>query len=133
MQVENDSLTRDKRDTGIHFTEEILAQAMCQAQANERNLYGRVYAVGRQCPDLWYTELDDCKSICENSLLHAQDHQTVDDTWSCIGAYRVYLNRPATTTNGQQNTAKLGLKSKQEGCADQHCGPNYCCCYAQPE
>jgi hypothetical protein len=53
LQVENGSQIRGKRDTGNHFTEEILAQAMCQAHATETNLYGRVYAVGRQCPHPW--------------------------------------------------------------------------------
>ena len=53
---------------------------------------------------------DDCRSICESPYLHVQDSHTAHDNWSCIGAYHVFLYRPATTTNGQRNTARLGLK-----------------------
>ena len=130
LQLENDSLIRGRRDTGHHFTEEIIAQSICQAHATQSNLYGRVYAVGRQCPSPWYRQIDDCRTVCVSPNLHVQDSQTAHDIWSCIGAYHVYNSRPATTTNGQRNTARLGLKSKQEGCTYRGCGPNYCCCYA---
>ena len=103
---------------------------MCQAQATQRNLYGRVYAVGRKCPNPWYTQNDNCASICESPFVHIQDDQTAHDNWSCIAAYHVYNSRPVTTRNGQRNTAKLGLKSTREGCAYGGCGPNFCCCYA---
>ena len=127
---ENDNLVRNRRSIGIHSTEELLAQSVCQAYASQRNLYGRVYAVGRRCPDPWYNQLDTCTTICASPYLHVQDSQTARGTWSCINAYHIYSNRPATTSHGQQNNAKLGLKSKQEGCNTATCGPNYCCCYA---
>ena len=73
---------------------------------------------------------DDCSSICKSPYLRVQDSQTAHGTWSCIIAYHVYPSRPATTRNGQRNTARIGLKSKQEGCAYGGSGPNFCCCYA---
>ena len=94
-----------------HFTEEIIAQAACQAHATDHGQFGRVYAVGKQCGQS-YT----CDNICASSSLHAQDSQTVGDRWSCIAAFHVYYGRPSTTKNGQPNTAKLGLKSKLERC-----------------
>jgi hypothetical protein len=109
---------------------EILAQAMCQAHATQSYLYGRVYAVGRKCPNPWYTRNDNCRSICESPYLRVQDSHTAHDTWSCIAAYHIFVYRPATTTTGQRNTAKLGLKSSKANCTYRHCGPNYCCCYA---
>ena len=121
---------RNRRDTGHHFTEEILAQAMCQSYADQASLNGRVYAVGRKCPSPWPSTGDTCVSICESVYLHVQDSQTAHDTWSCISAYHVYYNRPATDGNGERNTARLGLKSKKERCNSPRCGPNFCCCYA---
>ena len=50
FQYENDTLIRQGRSTGNHYTEELLAQAMCQAYADQKGHYGRVYAVGRYCP-----------------------------------------------------------------------------------
>ena len=125
MQSENDSLVRNHKDTGDHFTEEIIAQAICQAYASERNLNGRVYAVGRRC----HPDTHACNSICASPYLHVQDSQTVHYTWSCINAYHVYGNRLATSY-GRRNNAVLGLKSKGERCDIRPCGPNYCCCYA---
>lgn len=125
MQSENDSLVREERDAGHHFTEEILAQTMCQAHATQRNLYGIVYAVGRRC-DRQYT----CSSICASPYIHVQDSQTAHLSWSCISAYHVYNDRPATSKSGDRQNARLGLKSKGEKCDYAGCGPNYCCCYA---
>ena len=79
----------NRRDTGQHFTEEILAQAMCQSYADQTGRWGRVYAVGRKCPSPWPASGDTCNSICGNNYLHVQDSQTADETWSCISAYHV--------------------------------------------
>ena len=127
---ENAVLVQHPRDTGHHFTQEILAQAMCQSYADQTGLRRRVYAVGRNCPIPWSATGDTCDSICESVYLHVQDPQTAHDTWSCIQGYHVYYHRPATTTDGQRNTARLGLKSKKEPCNNAGCGPNFCCCYA---
>ena len=133
FRIKDVSLIRNQRDTGHHFTEELLAQAMCQAEATKYNLNGRVYAVGRQCPNPWPRQNDNCKSICESPQLHVQDSQTAKDKWNCIGAYHVYYHRPPTMKHGQRNNARLGLKSKEEDCTEERCGPNYCCCYAAYE
>ena len=120
---------RDRRSTDDHFTEEILAQAMCQAYAFQKDLRGRVYAVGRQCPST-----SNCRTICESPYLHVQDGQTAHSTWSCIKAFHVYYGRPTTNKSGQQSNAVLGLKSLSFGaddyCDETRCGPNFCCCFA---
>ena len=130
FQSENDALIRQGRSTGHHYTEEILAQAMCQAHANQRGHNGRVYAVGRYCPP-WPSNGDTCAAICTSRSLRYQDFHTFADTWSCIGAYHVHYYRPATKWDGQPNTATLGLKSRREGCTYRKCGPNFCCCHAR--
>ena len=126
-----ENMNRNRRGTGHHFTEEILAQAICQSYANEKNLLGVVYAVGRRCPP-WPNDGDSCKAICESVYLHVQDSATAHSTWSCVNAMHIYHYRPATTTNGQRNTGSLGLKSTYASCTYSKCGPNYCCCYATP-
>ena len=131
QEVEDAVLTRNRRATGPHITEELLAQAMCQSAADQTGRWGRVYAVGRRCPSPWPTAGDTCTSICGSVYLHVQDAQTAHGLWSCINAYHVYYSRPATNLNGEITTATLGLKSKQEGCDQRLCGPNYCCCYAE--
>lgn len=115
------------QDTGVHFTEEIIAQASCQALATQRSLSGRVYAVGKKCG----TSNNPCTDICTSPSLHAQDSQTVSHEWSCIGGFHVYFDRPRTTRYGLQNTAVLGLKSIEGTCAHGGCGPNFCCCIAE--
>ena len=109
LQLEDDD--SQIQNTGNHFTEEIIAQAACEAHATRRDQFGRVYAVGKKCSRS-YT----CANICASSSLHAQDSQTVNHKWSCIAAFHVYYGRPSTTKNGEPNTAKLGLKSKLESC-----------------
>ena len=104
-----------------------MAQALCQSAAGD--CLGRVYAVGRACAT-WPQETDTCESICSSKSLHDQDSQTAQDTWSCIAAFHVYRGRPATVSDGDANTAKLGLKSKKNPCAQPTCGPNFCCCIA---
>ena len=87
-----------------------------------------LYAVGWDCS--WPIHTDTCKCICSSKFLHVQDSQTAHDTWSCIAAFHVYTGRPATQSNGNFNTASLGLKSKKETCTSPSCGPNFCCCIA---
>ena len=129
MQHKNSSDERERRDTSEHYIEELLAQSMCQSLALNR--YGRVYAVGRECPT-WPRDGTNCNDICSHSSLHS-DVQTVHNTWSCIGAYHVYYDRPATRRNGDIHSATLGLKSLQQLCFYRKCGPNFCCCFAVPD
>ena len=119
---------RNRRQSVSYTTEEIVAQALCQSSTASS---GRVYAVGRDCR--WPTHTDTCERICSSKFLHVQDAQTAHDTWSCIAAFHVYPGRPATLSNGNFNTARLGLKSKKEPCTEPSCGPNFCCCIANYE
>ena len=66
LQLEDDD--SQIQNTGNHFTEEIIAQAACEAHATRRDQFGRVYAVGKKCSRS-YT----CANICASSSLHAQD------------------------------------------------------------
>ena len=124
-----DTLICQGRSTGNHYTEELLAQAMCQAYADQKGHYGRVYAVGRYCPP-WPSNGNTCATICTRPSLHHQDFHTFTDAWSCISAYHIHYDRPATKKDGWPSTATLGLKSKREGCTYRKCGPNSCCCHA---
>ena len=70
--------------------------------------------------------------VCSSQQLHNQDPQTANHHWSCISAFHVYYRRPATITNGNFNTAQLGLKTMHQSCMTFNCGPNFSCCVAQP-
>ena len=126
LQLQKNSVTKD---TSSHYTEELLAQALCQSVAVQRNLSGiyMVYAVGKYCS--WPQDSDDCDLICGHNTLHT-DSQTAQSRWFCIGAFHVYYSRPATRKDGRINTATLGLKSARSRCNDPGCGPNFCCCIA---
>ena len=121
---QGDAQARSKRSTS-HSDEEILAQASCQALASQQDNHGRVYAVGRYCA----SSAGNCNAICGSAYLHVQDSQTVHSTWSSIGAFHIYQNRPSTIY-GTQNNPVEGLKSKQEPSSNTGCGPNFCCCIA---
>ena len=129
LQLQKNSVTkvRGRRDTSGHYTEELLAQAMCQSVAVQRNLWGRVYAVGKYCA--WPHHSANCNLICGHHTLHT-DTQTTQSRWSCIGAFQVYYSRPATRKDGRINTATLGLKSGRSSCNNPSCGPNFCNCIA---
>lgn len=118
---------RDRRQSTSYSTEEILAQAVCQASTTGTQ-YERVYAVGRSCT----ASTGNCDYICSSTQLHSQDPQTANHRWSCISAFHVYYRRPATIKNGNFNTARLGLKTTRRSCTTSNCGPNFCCCVAQP-
>ena len=122
---QGDAQARSKRSTS-HSDEEILAQASCQALASQQDNYGRLYAVGRDCA----SSAGNCNAICGSPHLHVQDPQTVHSTWSSIGAFHIYQNRPSTTNTGTLNDPVEGLKSKQETSSFNGCGPNFCCCIA---
>ena len=121
---QGDAQTHSKRSTS-HSDEEIIAQASCQALASQQDNYGRVYAVGRYCA----SSAGDCNALCGSPHLHVQDPQTVHSTWSSIGAFHIYQNRPSTTF-GTLDDPVQGLKSKQETSSYAPCGPNFCCCIA---
>ena len=117
---------RGRRQTTSYSTEEILAQALCQASTMGRGVK-RVYAVGKSCG----SSSGNCHYICSSQQLHNQDTQTARHRWSCISAFHVYYGRPTTSKNGNFNTARLGLKTLRESCAESGCGPNFCCCIAE--
>ena len=112
---------RDRRQSTSYSTEEILAQALCQASTTK---YGRVYAVGRSCT----RSAGNCQHICSSPQLLNQDTQLARAHLSCIGAFHVYYSRPTTVRNGISSTARLGLKTLRETCLYSGCGPNFCCC-----
>ena len=122
--MQENSPERVVRSTS-HSDEELLAQASCQALASQQDNYDRVYAVGRLCS----TSAGSCDAICLSANLTRQDPQTAAHTWSAIGAFHIYPNRPSTT-DGTVDNAMLGLKSKREGIYYNGCGPNFCCCLA---
>ena len=111
---------RNRRDIGQHFTDKLLAQAMCQYYTDQTGLQGRVYAVGRRCPTSWSASGDTCNSICRSVYSHVQDSQTADTTWGRISAYH---DRQPTNANGETTTAMFGQKS--EGYTEALCGPNF--------
>ena len=117
---------RGLRQTTSFSTEEILAQALCQASTIGRGVK-RVYAVGRSCDAI----CGNCNYICSSQQLHNQDSQTASHRWSCISAFHVYYWRPTTSKDGNFNTARLGLKTLRESCMTSSCGPNFCCCVAE--
>lgn len=126
--MENNTFDRERSDTSGHYTEEILAQSMCQSLAvSPDKAWERVFAVGKYCSYPHFSA--DCNHICVYPTLHT-DHRTVNSRWSCIGAFHVYYGRPATRQDGNINTATLGLKSARQSCDDAGCGPNFCCCAA---
>ena len=113
---------RDRRQSTSYSTEEILAQALCQASTTK--LYERVYAVGRSCT----RSAGNCQHICSTPRLLNQDTQLARAHLSCISAFHVYYSRPTTVRNGISSTARLGLKTVRSSCLRSSCGPNYCCC-----
>ena len=113
---------RDHCQSTSYSTEEILAQALCQASTTK---HGIVYAVGRNCT----RSAGNCQHICSRPQLLNRDHQLARAHLSCIGAFHVYHRRPTTLRNGMANTARLGLKTYRDvNCLQSSCGPNFCCC-----
>lgn len=112
---------RDRRQSTSYSTEEILAQALCQASTTNLR---RVYAVARSCTK----SAGNCHHICSSPRLLNQDHQLANAHLSCIAAFHVYYSRPSTLKNATSNTARLGLKTLRTSCLESACGPNFCCC-----
>ena len=112
---------RDRRQSTSYSTEEILAQALCQASTTGLR---RVYAVARSCTK----SAGNCHHICSSPHLPSQDYQLAKAHLSCFAAFHVYYNRPSTLKNATSSTARLGLKTIRTSCLYSTCGPNFCCC-----
>ena len=119
---------RQRRSASSHTNEEIIAQSICESMQIVRNLAGWVYAIERVCSNITAS----CTSICATCYLHVQDAQTVQRTWSTLGALHVYKGRPASSAGTVTNPV-MGLKTYwSSGYHNgKHCGPNYCCCHAR--
>ncbi|XP_014667183.1 PREDICTED: uncharacterized protein LOC106808826 isoform X2 [Priapulus caudatus] len=109
---------RDKRATGGDWAKN-LAQAVCTAL----NPSGWMFAVSRDCKNNKPT----CAAICASAALHNQDNQTKNKVWSCVNSLHVYSS-PASTSA----SFTLGPKVYKYNTCKGGCGPNHCCCRAEP-
>ncbi len=112
-----------------------MAQSMCQAAAvTYHSGFGLVYTVGRGCEHPkgvgGPTAKHNCHDICKShNLPRNQPHLT--NRYTCIAAFHVYRNNPATNPAGDVGSATLGLASAEVKCnySSKGCGPNFCCCF----
>ena len=104
------------------------AQAICAARLAAWSI-GVTFAIPRSCGSGQLT----CKEVCEST--ENEDPQYGELT--CATTMHIYLDTAESSAPGPFSTAlgarglktlNYGVSGPDEGCINDGCGPNYCCC-----